>query len=200
MGFYRRNITASFERYIWEHDPRKEKHDWRYLRSLLILFVLLAVILTIRETRNPPLTIDSEKETFIAHAEQRVEAEKANLWPANSTPEQLMAVGDWHTIEDYKGSDLEGVARKLLDKPGQVYDWDTLKMQEIDRLWQYWSAAQPKPDLDTFLTEELAKLTAEGNLPGIGKNVWLVISWDYDKYLLTIADGRWAICPVDDLK
>ena len=75
-----------------------------------------------------------------------------------------------------------------------------VKFQEIDRLWQAWSAMDPKPDPEIWLAEALAELKSQQSLPGLGPNLWMVVTPYNERYILAFADNQWAICPAENLQ
>ena len=199
MSLYRRNSTASFEFYVREHASQSGKIDRKFLSAAIILIVLAAIFFTVYEMRNPPLTVDSDKEAFVERAEQLLESEKEGLWLNGKTAGELLQQGNWETMDDYRMADTDSVTKDFLGRSAEVSDWETLKFQEIDRLWQEWSVLDSKPDPETWLTEEAAALKAQQTLPGLAPNLWLVVTPYNERYILAFANGQWAICPAEDL-
>ena len=200
MSFYRRNITASFEHYIQEHASQSKKIDRSFVYAAIILVVLAAIFFTVYEMRNPPFIIDGDKEAFVVRAEQLLESEKGNLWLSGKTADELLQQGNWETMDDERMADVDSVTKDFLGRSAAVSDWDTLKFQEIDQLWQAWSAMDPKPDPEIWLAEALAELKSQQSLPGLGPNLWLVVTPYNERYILAFANNRWAICPVENLQ
>jgi len=200
MSFYRRNITASFEHYIQERASQSKKIDRSFVYAAIILVVLAAIFFTVYEMRNPPFLIDGDKEAFVVRAEQLLESEKGNLWLSGKTADELLQQGNWETMDDERMADVDSVTKDFLGRSAAVSDWDTLKFQEIDRLWQAWNAMDPKPDPEIWLAEALAELKSQQSLPGLGPNLWLVVTPYNERYILAFANNRWAICPVENLQ
>lgn len=200
MSFYRRNITASFEHYIQERASQNKKIDRSFVYTAIILVVLAAVFFTVYEMRNPPFAIDGDKEAFLARAEQLLENEKGNLWLSGKTAAELLLQGNWETMDDERMADVDTVTKDFLGRSAAVSDWETLKFQEIDRLWQAWSAMDPKPDPEIWLAEAFAEVKSQQSLPGLGPNLWLVVTPYNERYILAFTNNQWAICPVENLQ
>ena len=113
---------------------------------------------------------------------------------------ELLQQGNWETMDDYRMADVDSVTKDFLGRSAAVSDWDTLKFQEIDRLWQAWSDLDPKPDPETWLTETMEALIIQQNLPGLGPNLWMVVTPYNERYILAFANNRWAICPAENLQ
>ena len=130
----------------------------------------------------------------------RQEKEKENLWLGGKTAGELLQQGNWETMDDYRMADVDSVTKDFLGRSAAVSDWETLKFQEIDRLWQDWSDLDPKPDPETWLTETMEVLKTRQNLPGLGPNLWMVVTLYNERYILAFADNQWAICPAENLQ
>lgn len=200
MGRYKGLLPMALENALREQQFKERKFDKAFVYAAVILVVLAAVFFTVYEMRNPPFTIDSDKEVFVARVEQLLEKEKANLWLGGKTAGELLQQGNWETMDDYRMADVDSVTKDFLGRSAAVSDWDTLKFQEIDRLWQAWSDLDPKPDPETWLTETMEALIIQQNLPGLGPNLWLVVTPYNERYILAFANNRWAICPVENLQ
>lgn len=200
MGRYKGLLPMALENALREQQFKERKFDKAFVYAAVILVVLAAVFFTVYEMRNPPFTIDSDKEVFVARVEQLLEKEKANLWLGGKTAGELLQQGNWETMDDYRMADVDSVTKDFLGRSAAVSDWDTLKFQEIDRLWQAWSAMDPKPDPEIWLAEALAELKSQQSLPGLGPNLWLVVTPYNERYILAFADNQWAICPAENLQ
>lgn len=200
MGRYKGLLPMALENALREQQFKERKFDKAFVYAAVILVVLAAVFFTVYEMRNPPFTIDSDKEVFVARVEQLLEKEKANLWLGGKTAGELLQQGNWETMDDYRMADVDSVTKDFLGRSAAVSDWDTLKFQEIDRLWQAWSDLDPKPDPETWLTETMEALIIQQNLPGLGPNLWMVVTPYNERYILAFADNQWAICPVENLQ
>ena len=202
MSMYRRNVNEAVEEKVQEIHPsypRKEKREKSMMRSLVFLFVIAAIAATVADFRREPI-INEEKSAFVSQAEQVMDAAKADLWLGDMSAEELMQRGNWSTIADYPRSTLEDVAKKLLHTPAVVYDWNGLKMEEIDRLWNAWKTQTSQADLNAYLADAAAKLVEEQNLPGLKSGLWLAVTPDGSRYILTTVGEQWAICPADALR
>ena len=199
MGWYKGLLPVALENALREQQFKERKFDKAFVYAAIILAVLAAVFFTVYETRNPPLTVDSDKEAFVERAEQLLESEKEGLWLNGKTAGELLQQGNWETMDDYRMADTDSVTKDFLGRSAEVSDWETLKFQEIDRLWQEWSVLDSKPDPETWLTEEAAALKAQQTLPGLAPNLWLVVTPYNERYILAFANGQWAICPAEDL-
>ena len=200
MGRYKGLLPMALENALREQQFKERKFDKAFVYAAVILVVLAAVFFTVYEMRNPPFTIDSDKEVFVARVEQLLEKEKANLWLGGKTAGELLQQGNWETMDDYRMADVDSVTKDFLGCSAAVSDWETLKFQEIDRLWQDWSAMEPKPDPETWLTETMEALKTRQNLPGLGPNLWMVVTPYNERYILAFADNQWAICPAENLQ
>lgn len=200
MGRYKGLLPMALENALREQQFKERKFDKAFVYAAVILVVLAAVFFTVYEMRNPPFTIDSDKEVFVARVEQLLEKEKANLWLGGKTAGELLQQGNWETMDDYRMADVDSVTKDFLGRSAAVSDWDTLKFQEIDRLWQAWSDLDPKPDPETWLTETMEALIIQQSLPGLGPNLWLVVTPYNERYILAFADNQWAICPAENLQ
>ena len=199
MGWYKGLLPVALENALREQQFKERKFDKAFVYAAIILAVLAAVFFTVYETRNPPLTVDSDKEAFVERAEQLLESEKEGLWLNGKTAGELLQQGNWETMDDYRMADTDSVTKDFLGRSAEVSDWEILKFQEIDRLWQEWSVLDSKPDPETWLTEEAAALKAQQTLPGLAPNLWLVVTPYNERYILAFANGQWAICPAEDL-
>ena len=188
MGRYKGLLPMALENALREQQFKERKFDKAFVYAAVILVVLAAVFFTVYEMRNPPFTIDSDKEVFVARVEQLLEKEKA------------LQQGNWETMDDYRMADVDSVTKDFLGRSAAVSDWDTLKFQEIDRLWQAWSAMDPKPDPEIWLAEAFAELKSQQSLPGLGPNLWMVVTPYNERYILAFADNQWAICPAENLQ
>lgn len=202
MSMYRRNINEATDQKVQElspREPQKEKREKSMMRSLIFLFVIAAIAATVADFRREPV-IDEGLSDFIVQAEQVMDAAKPDLWLGDMSPEELLQQGNWSTIADYPRSTLEDVAKKLLGTPAVVYDWNGLKMEEIDRLWKAWETQASQADLNAYLADAAAKLVEEQNLPGLKSGLWLAVTPDGSRYILMTVGEQWAICPADALR
>ena len=200
MGRYKGLLPVALENALREQQFKERKFDKAFVYAAIILAVLAAVFFTVYEMRNPPFAIDSDKEAFVEQVEQLLEREKGNLWLGGKTAGELLQQGNWETMDDYRMADVDSVTKDFLGRSAAVSDWDTLKFQEIDQLWQAWSAMDPKPDPEIWLAEALAELKSQQSLPGLGPNLWLVVTPYNERYILAFADNQWAICPAENLQ
>ena len=202
MSMYRRNVNEAVEDKVQESHPsypRKEKREKSMMRSLVFLFVIAAIAATVADFRREPI-INEEKSAFVSQAEQVMDEAKAELWLGGMAAEELMQRGNWSTIADYPRSTLEDVAKKLLNTPAVVYDWNALKMEAIDRLWKGWETQTAKTDLNAYLTDAVNALVTNQELPGLKSGFWLAVTPDGSRYILTSVGEQWAICPVEALR
>ncbi len=200
MGRYKGLLPVALENALREQKFKERKFDKAFVYAALILVVLAAVFFTVYEMRNPPLTIDSDMEIFVTRAEQLLESEKGNLWLSGKTAGELLQQGNWETMDDQRMADVDSVTKDFLGRSAAVSDWETLKFCEIDRLWQEWSALEPRPDPETWLAEAVVDVKAQQTLPGLGPNLWLVVTPYNERYILAFAENQWAICPAEDLR
>ena len=200
MGRYKGLLPVALENALREQQFKERKFDKAFVYAAIILAVLAAVFFNVYETRNPPFAIDSDNEAFVEQVEQLLEREKENLWLGGKTAGELLQQGNWETMDDQRMADTDSVTKEFLGRSAAVFDWETLKFQEIDRLWQEWGALDPKPDPETWLAEVTAELKTRQTLPGLGSNLWLVVTPYNERYILAFADNQWAICPAENLR
>ena len=79
MGMYRRNVTAAVENKIQEDHPKTGKREKDYLRSLIFLFIIVAIAATVADFRREPV-LDGERQDFVILAEAAIEQRKADFW------------------------------------------------------------------------------------------------------------------------
>lgn len=199
MSLYRRNVTAAFENKAKENEPKTGKREKDYLRSLIFLFIIVAIAATVADCRREPM-INEERQAFVTRAEAALEAKKHELWLGGLTVSQLMERGNWTEIDDYSRSTADDAVKKLLGVSAVLYDWQILKLEAADRLWQEWSAMEPQTDLEAYLTDAAAELTAGQKLPGLESSLWLAVTGNGERYILAATDARWAVCPAEDLR
>ncbi len=199
MGTERHTVNAAAETKAQEGNPTKGVQKKSFLRSLVLLFVIVAIAATVADLRREPL-LDGEKQDFVILAETAIEQRKADLWLGGDTADQLMARGNWSILNDYSRSTAEDAAQRLLGAPATLYDWRILKLEAADRLWQAWNALETKPEPETYLAGAVAALAAEQELPGLESSLWLAVTGDGERYILAATDTLWAICPVEDLR
>ena len=199
MGGWRRNITAAFENKVREAYPKNGKRENNMLRSLVFLFVILAIAATVSDFRRESV-IDEGLSAFIDQAEQMLDAARPDLWLGGVSAETLTEQGDWNKVDDYARATLDDVAKKLLGTPAVVYDWSALKMEEIDRLWQVWEAQMTQGDLNAYLTAAAEALVQAQELPGLESGLWLAVTPDGSRYILASVGEQWAICPETALR
>ncbi len=192
-------MTAAFENKVREAYPKNGKRENSRLRSMVILFVIVAIAATVADFRRVPI-MDEQKEAFVSQAEQAMDAAKPDLWLGDMTPQALMEQGSCSTMKDYARSTMDDVAKQLLGSPTVIYDWESLKMEEIDRLWQEWNEQTSQTDVTAYLTDAVADLVAEQTLPGLKSSLWLVVTSDGQRYILAAEGDLWGICPAKDLK
>ena len=176
----------------------KGPREKNFLRSLIFLFVIVAIAATVSDLRREPV-VDDAKAAFVAQAEQAIESVKDDLWLGGMEAATLLEQGDWNKLNDYARSTLDDVAKKLLGTPAVVYDWSALQMEEIDRLGKAWETA-PQGDLNAYLAEAAEALVQAQELPGLESGLWLAVTPDGSRYILASVGEQWAICPEDALR
>ena len=199
MGGWRRNITAAFENKVREAYPKNGKRENNRLRSLFFLFIILAIAATVNDLRREPL-IDDAQAAFVSQAEQVLDAAKSDLWLGGVSAENLLEQGGWSEMDDYARSTLENVAEKFLGTPATVYDWTALKMETIHRLWLTWETQSDQSAPEAYLAEKVSALVDGQELPGLERGLWLAVTSDGERYILTSRENRWAICPEEVLR
>ena len=190
----RSNAAAKAQESSSSKGPREKS----FLRSLIFLFVIVAIAATVADLRSEHV-VDDTKAAFVSQAEQAIDDVKADLWLGGLSAEALTEQGEWNGVDDYARSTLDDVIKKLLGTTAVVYDWNALKMEEIDRLWKAWEAA-PQGDLNVYLTDAVAALVEAQELPGLEGGLWLAVTPDGSRYILASVGERWAICPETALR
>lgn len=178
---------------------KKGKRERSYLRSLLLIFVIVAIAATVVELRKP--AADKAQTAFTDLVYQQMEAQKAELWLGKSTAQELLTKDGWITAADID-ADVRRTAATLLGLPhvsfsdAPVLNWNGLKSEEAARLWDLWQA-QPEgqSELD-FINSQLVLHKQNKTLPGLGENLWMINGM----YLLAVDDGTVGICLLSDLK
>lgn len=202
MSLYRRNMNEASDHKVQELQPsypRRERREKSMMRSLVFLFVIVAIAATVADLRREPV-IDEGQSAFVSQAEQVLDAAKTDLWLGSVSAEDLTQRGNWTTMADYPRSTLEDAAKKLLGTPAAVYDWDALKMEEIDRIWKAWETQTSQTDLNAYLTDAVNALVNDQKLPGLKSGFWLAVTSDGRQYILTVMGEQWAVCPAEDLR
>ncbi|MBR5536941.1 MAG: hypothetical protein IKU58_03475 [Clostridia bacterium] len=198
MSTDKHSRTSATEVKAQESGGSKGPREKSFLRSLIFLFVIVAIAATVADFRSEHV-VDDDKAAFVSQAEQAIDAVKADLWLGGMAAESLTEQGDWNRLNDYARSTLDDVVNKLLGTTAVVYDWSGLKMEEIDRLWKAWEAA-PQGDLNTYLADAVAALVAAQELPGLEGGLWLAVTPDGGRYILASVGEQWAICPEEALR
>ena len=179
--------------------PKKGKRERSYLRSLLLIFVIVAIAATVVELRKP--AADKAQTAFTDLVYQQMEAQKDELWLGKSTAQELLTKDGWITAADID-ADVRRTAATLLGLPhvsfsdAPVLNWNGLKSEEAARLWDLWQA-QPEGQLELdFINSQLVLHKQNKTLPGLGENLWMINGM----YLLAVDDGTVGICLLSDLK
>ena len=200
MAMYsNQNQNAAFQKKMEELYPTKGKRQKSYLRSLVLIFVIVAIAATIGDLRKP--SADKEQAAFTDLVYEQMDAQKAQLWLGTATAQQLLQQEGWITGVD-SDPDVRRAAATLLGLPhvsfndAPVVNWSGLKTEEAARLWDAWQThGEGQSELD-FINSQLALHRQNKTLPGLGEDLWIV----NDLYLLAVHDGTVGICLLEDLK
>ena len=200
MGIYdNQNRTAAFQARIEELSPKKGRRERSYVRSLLLIFVIVAIAATVGDLRRPKA--DKAQMTFTDLVYQQMDAQKADLWLGGTTAKELLAQDGWITGVDVD-PDVRRAAATLLGQPHTAFNdtpvtnWELLKIEEAARMWDLWqNQPQGQSELD-FIDDQLALHKQNKTLPGLEENVWLV----NDLYLVAADGNMVGICLLSDLK
>ena len=65
-----------------------------------------------------------------------------------------------------------------------LYDWNLLKPEAADRIWQDWNALETKLQPEAYLADAAAALAAEQQLPGLESSLWLAVTAEGERYIL----------------
>lgn len=193
------NRTAAFRAGIEEASPKKGKRERSYMRSLVLIFVIVAIAATVSDLRRPKA--DKAQMDFTDLVYQQMEAQRAELWLGSTTAKELLTQDGWITGVDVD-SDVRRAAATLLEQPhtafndAPVVNWELLKIEEAARLWEQWqSQPEGQSELD-FINSRLALHKQNKTLPGLGENLWIL----NDLYLVAADGNLVGICPLSDLK
>ena len=196
---YLNTQTDAKVREVNPEQGKKDLHRRNPLLSLVLAFIIVAIAATVADFRRVPI-MDEQKEVFVSQAEQAMDAAKPDLWLGDMTPQALMEQESCSTLKDYARSTMDDVTKKLLGSPAVIYDWESLKMEEIDRLWQAWNEQTTQTDLTAYLADAVAELVAEQTLPGLESSLWLVVTSDGQRYILAAEGDLWGLCPSEALR
>lgn len=189
----------AFRAKIEEQSPKKGKRERSYLRSLVIIFVIVAIAATVVDLRKP--SADQAQAAFTDLVYQQMEAKKADFWLGEATAQELLQQEGWITGKD-SDPDVRRTAAALLGLPhvsfsdAPVLNWNGLKTEEAARLWELWQQHPEGQSEQAFISSQLALLQQNKELPGLGENLWVID----DQYLLAVYEDTVGICPLADLK
>ena len=189
----------AFRAKIEEQSPKKGKRERSYLRSLVIIFVIVAIAATVVDLRKP--SADKAQAAFTDLVYQQMEAKKADFWLGEATAQELLQQEGWITGKD-SDPDVRRTAAALLGLPhvsfsdAPVLNWNGLKTEEAARLWELWQQQPEGQSEQAFISSQLALLQQNKELPGLGENLWVID----DQYLLAVYEDTVGICPLADLK
>lgn len=189
----------AFRAKIEEQSPKKGKRERSYLRSLVIIFVIVAIAATVVDLRKP--SADKAQAAFTDLVYQQMEAKKADFWLGEATAQELLQQEGWITGKD-SDPDVRRTAAALLGLPhvsfsdAPVLNWNGLKTEEAARLWELWQQQLEGQSEQAFISSQLALLQQNKELPGLGENLWVID----DQYLLAVYEDTVGICPLADLK
>lgn len=189
----------AFRAKIEEQSPKKGKRERSYLRSLVIIFVIVAIAATVVDLRKP--SADKVQAAFTDLVYQQMEAKKADFWLGEATAQELLQQEGWITGKD-SDPDVRRTAAALLGLPhvsfsdAPVLNWNGLKTEEAARLWELWQQQLEGQSEQAFISSQLALLQQNKELPGLGENLWVID----DQYLLAVYEDTVGICPLADLK
>ena len=174
----------------------------RILLSVITLVILAAVLVLlwhgISNVTTP--TVEEQRADFINHACEVMEEYKASLLLGERSPEVLRNYENWQETQ-LDTADPTAAASKLL--PGQrlsLWDWETLKVREAERIFDDWYAETVDWTGDRYIAHQVSRRIERKTMPCLHENFWLVETDQGTEYLL-IRDGtRWAVKPLDDFR
>lgn len=197
------NTTEAFAAKVREHYPKQEQKETRkrsLTRSLVLLFVIVAIAATVRDLQLP--NADKAQAAFTDLVYQQMEDQKSQFWLSGFTAEQLLLQEGWIT-ENNEDPDIQRAVKRLLQQQSPqtiiVRNWDMLKLEEAARLWDLWKETTPEQSEQDFISQQLTLHQQDKTLPGLGENLW-TISTNVGEYLLAADGDLWGICPLSDLK
>lgn len=189
----------AFRAKIEEQSPKKGKRERSYLRSLVMIFVIVAIAATVVDLRKP--SADKAQAAFTDLVYQQMEVQKADFWLGEATAQELLRQEGWITGKD-SDPDVRRTAAALLDLPhvsfsdASVRNWNGLKTEEAARLWDLWQQQPEEQSELDFINSQLAIHKQNKTLPGLGEDIWMLD----DLYLLAVDGDTVGICLLSDLK
>ncbi len=200
MGSYsNQQRTEAFRARIEELSPKNGKRERSYLRSLLLIFVIVAIAATVVDVRKP--SVDKAQAAFTDLVYQQMEEQKTELWLGKTSAQELLKQEGWITDVD-SDPDVRRTAAALLGLPhvsfsdAPVLNWNGLKTEEAARLWELWQT-QPEGQSEVdFINQQLTLHKQNRTLPGLGENLWVI----NDQYLLAVHENTVGICLLAELK
>ena len=200
MGMYdNQNRTAAFQARIEELSPKKGKRERSYVRSLVLIFVIVAIAATVGDLRRPKA--DKAQMEFTDLVYEQMDARKEELWLGGTTAKELLTQDGWITGVDVD-PDVRRAAASLLEQPhtafndAPVVNWELLKIEEAARMWELWqSQPEGQSELD-FINSQLAFHKQNKTLPGLDENLWIL----NDLYLVAADGNLVGVCLLSDLK
>lgn len=193
------NKNAAFQAKMEELYPRKGKRQRSYLRSLMLMFVIVIIAATISDLRRPKA--DQAQAAFTDLVYRQMEEQRADFWLGTYTAKELLSQDGWIIGAD-SDPDIRRTAATLLGLPhgsfndAPMLSWSGLKAQEAARLWDLWQTqTEGLSELD-FIKSQLALQQQSKTLPGIGEDIWMI----NDLYLLAVDGDAVGICLLNDLK
>ena len=189
----------AFRAKIEEQSPKKGKRERSYLRSLVMIFVIVAIAATVVDLRKP--SADKAQAAFTDLVYQQMEVQKADFWLGEATAQELLQQEGWITGKD-SDPDVRRTAADLLDLPhvsfsdASVLNWNGLKTEEAARLWDLWQMQPEEQSELDFINSQLAIHKQNKTLPGLGEDIWMLD----DLYLLAVDGDTVGICLLSDLK
>ena len=189
----------AFRAKIEEQSPKKGKRERSYLRSLAMIFVIVAIAATVVDLRKP--SADKAQAAFTDLVYQQMEVQKADFWLGEATAQELLRQEGWITGKD-SDPDVRRTAAALLDLPhvsfsdASVLNWNGLKTEEAARLWDLWQMQPEEQSELDFINSQLAIHKQNKTLPGLGEDIWMLD----DLYLLAVDGDTVGICLLSDLK
>ena len=170
---------------------------------LVITLVILAAVLVllwhgISNVTTP--TVEEQRADFIAYACDVMEEYKASLLLGERSPEVLRNYKNWQETQ-LDTDDPTAAAGKLL--PGQqlsLWDWETLKVREAERMFDDWYAETADWTGDKYIAHQVSRRIQRKTMPCLHENFWLVENGQGAEYLLIRDSTRWAVKPLDDFR
>ena len=182
---------------VWDSQWQKRRLVWTKKHTAFAVFAAVGVLFIAfigwRYFTFGPESATDLRADFNTYVFGLMEEYKPRyvLYDQLSDPQTLLQQEEhWSTTA---AADAQSAVQTLLGEGCVIQNWEELKQDEADRLWQQWFYAENYSRKDVFIVTELSLHIDHQNLPALQENSWLVQTAQGDKYLLVYADGIWGV-------